>query len=170
MIKLPRLNPLTLAKKIPNQRLSKTVMNTFLNVGVPFNAGLGLSVEELSAERVRIYSPPRWKRRNHLGGAHACAIAVLVEVPAGLMVLQKYPLEKYRFILGGLTITYHKQGRGPLYGEVSPPQEWPLIVDNGEIWVEFQTKVTNKDGELVAEGHTKWQIKPWSTVKSNARK
>jgi acyl-coenzyme A thioesterase PaaI-like protein len=165
--KIMKINPLKIANKISNPKLSKAVLNTFLSVGVPFNAGLGLRVVEINASRVRILSPSRWKRRNHLGSAHACAIAVLCEVPAGLMVLQKYPLEKYRFILGGLTITYHKQGRGPLYGDVMAPTEWPMIVDNGEIWVEFETKVTNKSGELVAEGRTKWQIKPWSTVRAN---
>src|SRR5688572_24899837 len=129
-----KINPLTIAGKIPSGFLSKRVVEAFLNIGVPFNFGLGLGVEELNLERVRIRSPDRLKRRNHLGSAHACAIATLCEVPAGLMVLQKYPIEKYRFILGALTITYHKQGRGTLFGEVSAPREWPLIVDNGEIW------------------------------------
>lgn len=140
-------------------------MNTFLNFGIPFNAGLGLSIEELTPEHVRVKMPSRWKRKNHLGGAHACAIALLCEVPAGLLILQKYPSDKYRFILGGLTVNYHKQGRGPIFGDVAAPVEWPLIVDNGEIWVEFETKVTNAAGEAVADGKTKWQIKPWSSVR-----
>jgi acyl-coenzyme A thioesterase PaaI-like protein len=163
-----KFNPVAFAKRIPIPILSKSVMNTFLNFGIPFNAGLGLSIQELSPERVAVKMPSRWKRKNHLGGAHACAIALLCEVPAGLLILQKYPADKYRFILGGLTVNYHKQGRGPIFGEVSAPAEWPLIVDNGEIWVEFETKVTNTKGEVIADGKTKWQIKPWSRVRKGS--
>jgi acyl-coenzyme A thioesterase PaaI-like protein len=161
-----KFNPITFSNRIPIPALGRKVLETFLSVGVPFNRGLGLKVDTLTPELVKIKSPPRWRRRNHLGGAHACAIALLCEVPAGLLILQKYPLEKYRFILGGLTVNYHKQGRGILMSEVEAPVEWPLIVDNGEIWVEFSTRVTNTKNELIADGKTKWQIKPWSTVRT----
>jgi acyl-coenzyme A thioesterase PaaI-like protein len=162
-----KLNPLKISQKITFPSLSRKVLNTFLSVGVPFNMGLGLDVQEITPERVKVMLPEKWRRRNHVGSAHACAIALLCEVPAGLMILQKYPIDKYRFILGGLTVNYHIQGRGPLTGEVLAPEEWPLVVDNGEIWAEFKTRVTNKKGELVADGQTKWQIKPWTTVRSS---
>ncbi|MEQ1875155.1 MAG: DUF4442 domain-containing protein [Bdellovibrionia bacterium] len=163
-----KFNPVALIKKIPFPIVSRSVMNTFLNFGIPFNAGLGLKITEFSPERVAVKMPVRWKSKNHLGGAHACAIALLCESPAGLLIIQKYPSDKYRFIMGGLTVNYHKQGRGVLLGEVAAPLEWPLIVDNGEIWVEFETKVTNNKGELVADGRTKWQIKPWTRVRQGS--
>lgn len=163
----PKVDMFGLVKKLPFKPFGQKLLNTFLTFGIPFNRGLGLQVLEIEETRAKILSPARRRRKNHLGSAHACALAVLGEVPAGLLVTQRYPFNKYRFILGSLSIDYHKQGRGKLYAEATAPDHWTEVVSDDGLWILINTKITNDESELVAEVRTKWQVKSWSQVRKS---
>lgn len=156
-------DPFSLLERVPPQaRLS--VLSLALPFGIPFNRWLGIRVTELAPDRVAVSSPPRKIRQNHLGSAHACALALLGELPAGLLVSQKFPLKRFRLIMGELSVVYHKQGRGVLTSLATAPAEWPSPEEDGA-WIEIDSRVTNAEGADVATVKTRWQVKPWERVR-----
>ncbi len=152
--------------KIPQIR--NRVMDVAINLAIPFNRWLGMKIIAMSAVQVRVSSPPRTLRRNHVGGAHACALALLGEYPAGVLISQTYSMQDYRMIIAKLDVEYFKQGRGTLIGEATAPSQWPEEKD-GEVWLELQTEIKNEKGEMVAVAKTKWQLKKWELIKTKAK-
>ena len=148
-------------------KLRLPVLNTLLTIGIPFNKGLGLRLQEFSENKVVVKSLPKRRRRNHVGGAHACALALLGEYPAGLLVAQQFPFSEYRIIIGELKVEYEKQGRGILFSEVEAPTAWPSFSEESDdLWIPMNTTIYNEKREMVARAQTRWQIKPWSKVRS----
>ncbi len=146
-------------------QIKNRVMDVAINLAIPFNRWLGMKIIAMSAVQVRVSSPPRTLRKNHVGGAHACALALLGEYPAGVLISQTYSMQDFRMIITKLEVDYHKQGRGTLIAEANAPQFWPEE-KNGELWLDMQTEIKNEKGEMVAVAKTKWQLKKWDMIKS----
>lgn len=149
------------------------ILDTVFNAMIPFNRGLGFEIKKLDSESCVIYSPEKKKRQNHVGGAHACALAVLGEYTAGLLLAQHFNPEKFRFIIAHLEVDYHKQGRGDLFATSLKPSVAVMIGEadqekniDKESFVDLSTEIKNSQDELVAVVKTKWQAKPWSLVRS----
>jgi acyl-coenzyme A thioesterase PaaI-like protein len=151
------------SEKLPGA-LRLKALTTALDFAVPFNFGLGIEIEKLTPSEVVLVSPERRKRRNHVGSAHACFLALLSEYPAGLLIAQNFSFQKYRIIISKLEIEYFKQGRGELRGISKKPETEPVFT-NGEAFLEMQTEIVNKQGERVSLCKTLWQIKEWSQVR-----
>jgi len=147
--------------KIPGDSLRFYVLDKFMEAFVPFSRWLGLHIEELNEDEVQIYSPDRVRRRNHVGSAHACALALLAEYPAGMVLAQKYPPSEYRIIIMDLKIQYHKQGRGVLRSCSKRPSRWPSMKD-GEVRMNMTSEIFNAKDEIIATCKTIWQVKAWS--------
>lgn len=152
---------------IPNPQIKNRLLDAAFSLAIPFNRWLGMKIETLSPELVRVISPPKILRRNHVGGAHACALALLGEYPAGILISQNFSIQDYRIIISKLSVDYAKQGRGTLIGEARAPEVWPKEGD-GEIWLEMKTIIKNTKGDLVATVETKWQLKKWELVKTKS--
>ena len=159
-----------IAAKIPEGLRSDTVhrrmLDVFLNIGIPFNRWLGLRLKVFTPEKVVVESPPSVLRQNHVGTAHACAQALIGEYPAGLLVAQQYPIDKYRMIISKLEIEYMKPGRGTIRGTASAPETWPEL-DDGESWIEMETILTNESSVEIAICRTKWQVKSWERIEQD---
>jgi acyl-coenzyme A thioesterase PaaI-like protein len=155
-----------LPSAFPKDGIRRRTLDILLNVGIPFNRWLGLRIKEITPDRVVVESPPTVLRRNHVGTAHACAQALIGEYPAGLVVSQHFPLDKYRFIISKLEVEYSKPGRGRLLGVAEAPVPFPEL-ENGEGWVPMKTVITNEAGEEVAICLTRWQVKSWERIASD---
>jgi acyl-coenzyme A thioesterase PaaI-like protein len=168
---LKKIDFFKLISKIPNETIKHHVLDAALTLNIPFNRWLGFHISELTEKKVAVISPERVLRTNHVGGAHACALALLGEYPAGLVLAQAFTVDKYRIIISSLQVQYHKQGRGLLTGVCEAPEKWPDFLSDGSGdgtgRVPMLTKITNAKGELVAEARTEWQVKEWDRVKSN---
>jgi len=161
-----KLNPFELTQQIPFSGLRQRALDVIMNLAIPFNRWLGFRILEASSEKVVVMSPPTKLRENHVGGAHACALALMGEYAAGLCVAKHYGMTEYRLIIGQLSIDYHKQGRGRLWAEALAPETWPEVVE-GEAWIEMTTQIQNQKGESIATCRTKWQLKKWDKVRSS---
>lgn len=131
---------------------------------IPFNRGLAFEIKKLDPESCVIVSPDKKRRQNHVGGAHACALAVLGEYTAGLLLAQHCNPERYRIIISHLEVDYHKQGRGLLTAGCPKPNMSILLGE--ETFVDLVTEIKNSNQDLVAVVKTKWQAKPWELVRS----
>lgn len=165
MIKF-NIDPIKLTNKIPNTTLRLKALDTLLNLGIPFNRGIGLKIKKLTPENVIVESKPHKRRQNHIGTAHAVVLALMGEFSAGLIIAQHFSFERYRVVLSELNVKYEKPGVGIIRSEAAAPVDWPLISIDGEAWVALETQITNSKNELVAIIKTKWQIKEWDKVTS----
>lgn len=160
-----KFNPFKMVEKIPSTKLRNRALDVVMTVGIPFNRWLGLRLAKVSDEQVVVVSPATTLRQNHVGGAHACALALIGEYAAGMLAARHYDPKTTRLIIGKLEIDYYKQGKGTLVGSAEAPVNWPEIV-NGEAWLDMKTEITNKAGETVAICKTRWQLKDWGQVGS----
>lgn len=140
------------------------ILDVLLAKMIPFNRGLGLKILELNPSECRVLLPNSKRRQNHVKGAHACCLALLGEYTAGMLIAQNFSFDRYRIIIGSLSIQYKKQARAEAYAEVSAPKVWPEV-HNGETWVEMETKIINREAEIIAVCQTSWQIKDWKKIR-----
>jgi acyl-coenzyme A thioesterase PaaI-like protein len=161
---LKKLDVFKIANKIKYIKVKNAFLDNALKVGIPFNMGMGMKIKLITQKESQIESLPVYRRRNHVGTAHAISQALLIEYTAGLLIAQKYSFDNYRLILTNLNITYHKPGKGILTGTSYSPDQWPDLKE-GEMFLDMNTKVHNEKNELISEGKTTWQIKSWSKMK-----
>lgn len=165
-----KFDPIRIASKFSNPKIRNKVLDVLLTFGIPFNRWLGMKIVELTSQVSRVQSKPVRLRENHVGTAHACALALLGEYTAGLLIANNYSFADYRIIIGSLSVEYHKKGRGFLLGEANAPEVWPkpgMVSEENEaadFWIEMTTEITNEKRELVAICRTKWQIKAWKSI------
>jgi len=164
-IDLKKFNVFKMTKNITSQKVRNTILDNALKIGIPFNMGMGLKIKYLDEKESLVESAPIYRRRNHVGTAHAISQALLGEYAAGILIAQNYDFDRYRFILTNLTINYHKPGVGTLTGTSKAPDRWPDLKD-GEMFLDMFTKIYNEKNELVADAKTTWQIKSWDKKKT----
>lgn len=161
---LKQLDLFKIASKIKIEKLRNAFLDNALKFGIPFNMGMGMKIKLINDKESQIESLPVYRRRNHVGTAHAISQALLIEYTAGLLIARKYTFDHYRLILTNLNITYHKPGKGTLTGTAHAPDQWPELKE-GEMFLDMFTKVHNEKNELISEGKTTWQVKSWSKTK-----
>jgi len=129
----------------------------------PYTGTIGAVVDELEPGFAKVLLKDRKKVRNHLNSVHAIALMNLGEVTTGLAVLSGMP-DDARGILAGLSMEYHKKGRGLLTAtcrcdlpKTSERQEYAIV---GEIH--------DADGDLVATATAKWLIGPMKKARKPA--
>jgi len=116
--------------------------------------------------------PYKKSNLNHLKGLHACAMATAAEYASGLLLLYKSGLGKYRIIMESLQVSYHYQGRTNATAtfEMNDQtfQDTVLIPleKNGVVYVKCNIPLKDKEGNLLCEVSTNWQIKQWDNVKT----
>lgn len=162
---LKKMDVFKIAKNIKNETMKNMFLDNALKIGIPFNMGMGMKIKLINERESQIESLPVYRRKNHVGTAHAIAQALLGEYCAGLLIAQKYSFEKYRLILTNLNVTYHKPGTGVLTGTCKAPDQWPELKE-GEMFFDMDTKIHNEKNELISETKTTWQIKSWSKTKT----
>ena len=154
-------------EKIPSDLIRRKVLDNVFNMAIPFNLSLGLRLRSVSPDIVEVTSATGWKTRNHVGGAHACFLALIGEYPAGILLAQNYSPEDYRMIIGELKVEYHKQVRGRVKGVARKPDNIPELGDE-EIWIPMVTEIFDSKGNLAATARTNWQLKRWSAVRKKS--
>lgn len=157
-----------LDKAIDSGKFGK--INWVLNRGVPFNIAHGIKLTSISRSSVSASLPYKRKNLNHLKGIHACALCLLGEFPAGILLISKFSFKEYRLILSDLSAEYLKQGRTHLKAVAT----WPEGLISKEIrdflekddsyTLQLHTRITDTDDDEVARVTTTWQLKSWDKV------
>jgi acyl-coenzyme A thioesterase PaaI-like protein len=159
---------LEIIQRIPTPQIRHSLLNRILERKIPFNRGLGLKIRTLNDELCEVASKPHRRRNNHVGGAHACFLALMAEYAAGLVLAQRFSLAKYRLILKEIKVSYEKQGRSSLLATARLNTTLDTTSDE-EQFIPMVTQITDGYGNLVAEGQTLWQVKPWEKVRRNSK-
>lgn len=159
-------------KKARKSKFHLWLMNVALNRLIPFNGPHGFEVVEISETSIRTKLPFKKRNLNHLRGLHACALATLSEITAGLLIISRLGIKDYRIILKELKMEYHYQGKTNAYGHYEFDEAWlktevmDKLQDEGEVVVACVVKSFDEKGNHVCTGTTYWQIKTWQKVKT----
>lgn len=122
---------------------------------VPYSGTVRPEILELAPGRAKIAMGPRRITRNHLGSAHALALANLGELACGLALHMALP-PGYRAILSRIDVEFVRKARGTV---VSQCNLGSLVFD-GDSELVAESQLTDPTGTLVARATTAWRIGP----------
>ena len=160
-----------LLQQVDESAWSKWKLNFILARIIPFNAKHGIKFKTSTADSLTCAIPHRKANLNHLGGIHACALATVGELSAGLLLLKKIDLSKYRLIMADLQVNYHYQAKlactstAKLSLESLNSLEQKLQAD-GVYTLSLVSDVNDISGNHIASVTTTWQLKSWKLVKT----
>lgn len=161
---------MSVAARAPSTRLARAIarvdalpaaLRTFARsfaIGrvIPFVGTAGLEVERLDHERCVIVLPNRRKVRNHIGGVHATATALLAETATGMVVGMNLPDEKLP-LLKRMAIDYQKRAEGAVRAEAWLPAaevERMRREEKGDVAV--PVTVTDAAGTVTVQCEMRW--------------
>lgn len=147
------------------------LLNRLMNFAIPFNKPHGFSVIKISPEQMQTAAPYKRKNFNHISGIHACAIATIGELSAGLLLMFHFDPTLYRFIMSHLDIDYHYQAKKNIFStttlSLSEKEHIQQLLTTAEKTTFIMTSIIrDEDDQLIASVKTTWQIKRWKAVKT----
>lgn len=163
-------------KKLINQAKSskwgRFKLNLILQRFIPFNRPHGLKVIEISDEHA-VVKIPYWKiNQNHLKGIHACCLATAAEYCSGFLLLHKMGMKDYRLIMESMHVSYKYQGKTEAFATYTISETdfensiMKPLKSEGLVYKKCVIQVKDKNGNLLCEATTNWQIKKWDKVKT----
>lgn len=163
-----------LADLIQKSKTSKKhlwLLNRVMAHIVPFNKPHGFRVVAITDESVQTFAAYRKKNWNHVKGIHACALATVGELAAGLALMSHFSPLQYRVIMSNITIDYHYQAKKDVIATANFPMKikesvLSAIESQGKTLETVTTELKDSDDNLIATVKTTWQIKPWQSVKT----
>ena len=98
---------------------------------VPFLGTAGLRFEHISREQVRVSVRNRRAVQNHIGGVHACAMALWAETATGFATQMNTPDDKL-ILLKSMNAQYVKRAEGNMYAVAHISEEMAARLQNEE--------------------------------------
>lgn len=137
-----------------------SVVTLALGRTVKFVGTAGLRVEELSKERAVVSVNNRKKVQNHIGGVHACAMALIAESATGFVVGMNVP-DSAVPVIKTMKIEYVKRATGALRAEatLTDAQRQSIATEpKGDVVV--QCRVTDEAGVEPIQCEMTWAWVP----------
>ena len=155
-----RLTKLALAiNKLPNP-IRRQTLTAALGRVIRFAGHAGIKVLELQPSRVHLKLENKRHVRNHIGGVHAAAMALLAESASGYIVGLSLPAGKTP-VIKSMTINYLRRAKGGLEAVATLSDEARRQIesaDAGEVFVDVQ--VTDERGDTPIECEMLWAWRP----------
>ncbi|EKD77652.1 MAG: hypothetical protein ACD_42C00245G0006 [uncultured bacterium] len=147
------------------------LLNRLMNHTVKFNKPHGFQVVKIADDYVQTVAPYHKKNFNHVRGIHACAIATVGELAAGLMLMYHFSPTDYRIIMSNIQIDYHYQAKKNITATATVSAD-----DKNNILSQLQndhktthtvtTEIKDDDHHAIATVKSTWQIKSWDAVQT----
>lgn len=161
---MPKHNRLALAaaliQRLP-RRLHEPLLSRLFCSQVRFAGTAGVRIQKLSDSEVRMSLANHRRTRNHIGGVHAAAMALLAESASGCMVGMNLPDHKLPLIKS-LKVDYLRRACGSLraIATLQPEQRRAMLEqDKGETLIQVML-LDDSGGEPVrCEMHWAWIAK-----------
>lgn len=124
---------------------------------IPLTGGLGIRVQEVTAERAAATLPLKRRTRNHVGSMYFGAQMTLAEITMGLLVFRRYPPGPYSMLVRRVEADFHAKARGTLRAVCAPGAELLAALDaartapdgKAEAWI--PVRLVDPAGEAVTE-------------------
>ncbi len=123
---------------------------------VPFVGTAGLSIDEMTAERLVVSTPNRRRVQNHINGVHAAAMALLAETATGLLVGLNVPDEAIPLIKS-MRVDYKKRAQGSMTATATlTPEQIARIRSEPKGDVTVAVSVTDDSGNEPIQCEMVW--------------
>lgn len=162
----------TAIEKARKSKFQLWILNTFIGKFIPFNGPHKFKIIHITDDGFEIEMPYIRKNLNHLKGLHACGLATLSELSAGLTLIRKLGFKDYRLIMQELKMDYYYQAKMPVRVKYELSDEFihhqvkgPLEKEDS-VFVELKTEVYDLQSNHICTATTKWQMKKWTSVKT----
>lgn len=145
--------------KLPSP-LRRRVVSMFMGRMVPYVGTSHVQIDEMTAERVVASIPNRRDVRNHIGGIHAVAMALLAETATGFVVGMNVP-DSHVPVIKTLRVDFKRRLKGGLRVEAWLTEEQRtriLTEDKGDVAV--QLRATDDSGQAPIECEMIWAWVP----------
>ncbi len=131
---------------------------------VPFLATTGLRFDELEPERVRVSVANQAAVQNHIGGIHACVMALLAETATGFVTMLNTPDDKL-ILLKSMHLRYTRRSQGAMFAvaELSAARAALLAKEERGSLV-IPCRVYDESGEAPLEVEMTWAWLPKSAA------
>lgn len=158
---MPQRNRLALAahliQRLP-RRLHESLLSRLFCSQVRFAGTAGIRIQKLSSDEVRMSLANHRRARNHIGGVHAAAMALLAESASGCMVGMNLPDHKLPLIKT-LRMDYLRRARGDLraIATLAPGQRRAMLEqDKGEALIQVVLLDDSGAEPVHCEMHWAW--------------
>ena len=125
--------------------LRKRAVTFAIGRTIKFVGTAGLSVDEITPQRVTISTENKTKVQNHIGTVHAAAMALLAETATGLAVGMHVPDDKIP-VIKSMKVDYLKRAKGDMKAVAVLTPEQIREIESTEKG-ETRVPVTVTDGE-----------------------
>ena len=145
--------------KLPNPIRNRTLTAAVGRV-IRFAGHAGIQVLELRPERVHLRLENRRQVRNHIGGVHAAAMALLAESATGYIVGLSLPAGKTP-VIKSMNIDYLRRAKGALEAVATLSDEARSRIehdDAGEVLVDVEVK--DESGRIPIRCAMVWAWRP----------
>lgn len=145
------------------------LLNFFMSFLVPFNRPHRFKICAVNKDYAETFAPYRRRNFNHVRGIHACALATVGELSAGLLLMYHFPPEQFRVIMSRMQIDYHYQAKKDVRARATMTESEidalkKMLNDSGKPQQTITTIIKDTSDALIATVATTWQIKSWSAV------
>lgn len=133
---------------------------------VPFTRTLGITYDEITAERAVARLADREELHNHVGGPHAGALFTVAESASGALVLAAYGDQLGRAVpvTAAAEVRYRKLAKGDVTAEAVTSvtrEDTVAALDAGETpRIPVEVTVRDAEGEPTAEMTFTWALRP----------
>ena len=148
-----------LCKKLP-PALQGAALSRLFNGAVRFAGTAGIRIRQADFDRAEMRLDNRKKVRNHIGGVHAAATALLGESVTGLVFGLNVPDDKLP-LLKAMEVNYVRRANGGLTAVARLSEEQIAQIRSAERGeVEVAVRITDDDGEQPVEARYLWAWVP----------
>lgn len=134
----------------------KCLFTRIIGFAVPYTSTLkGVCITRFEPGHVELTLPSRRKTKNHMGDAHALALANVAEMSSGLSLLLQIP-RGVKATISGIRTEYLKHAQGELR---ALPVDVVFPEFEGKTVHEVQSNIVNAQGEVVCRVYCTWSFK-----------
>lgn len=159
-------------EKARKSKFQLWMLNTFIGKFIPFNGPHKFKIIDITDDGFEIEMPYIKKNLNHLKGLHACGLATLSELTAGLTLIRKLGFKEYRLIMQELKMDYYYQAKMPVRVKYELSNDFintkvkDALEKEDSVFVDLKTEVYDLEKNHICTATTKWQMKKWTSVKT----
>lgn len=160
-----------LIQKAQTYKIYLWLLNRMMNHTVRFNKPHGFQVIKITDDSVQTFAPYHKKNFNHVRGIHACAIATVGELAAGLLLMHHFSPKEFRVIMSTIHIDYHYQAKKNIVATAALSSDekenvMQQLKKENKAMQAITSEIKDDDKTLVATVKTTWQIKNWADVRT----
>lgn len=136
--------------------MHKTALTMLVRKSIKFAGTAKLDILEMSEQKVHIKIVNRKIVQNHIGGIHACAMALLAETATGFVAGMNIPGDRLP-LLKTMKINYVKRATGNLEAIANlNPKQIDFIKNNEKGELIVPVTITDDEGKSPIEAEMTW--------------